>query len=210
MSSAPKEHYYTPEEYLELERAAEFKSEYYNGEIYAMSGSSPQHSIISVNLIREISTHLRGKKCQPFDKDMKIGAKQSWFYYYPDASVICGEPTYRDNQQDVCTNPRVIFEVLSPSTEALDRGRKFLQYQRIESLTDYVLIAQDEARVEHFTKQKDGSWNLRIVSGLKSKLRIASIDCTLSLAELFDRIKFPNEKRPAKRSSSAKPTKKTG
>ncbi len=201
---------YTPEEYLALELIQEHKSEYWDGEIFAISGFNLEHCTITVNLLCDIGSQTQKSPCQAFTGTMLVATKDLRFFFHPDLIVVCGKPIFYREDIAVLMNPSAIFEVLSPSTEALDRGRKFLQYQRIESLTDYILIAQDEARVEHFTKKKDGSWNLRIVSGLKSKLRIASIDCTLSLAELYDRIKFTDEKRPAKRSSSAKPTKKTG
>ncbi len=198
---------YTPEEYLTLELAQEHKSEYWDGEIYAMSGFNREHCTITVNLLCEIGAQVRKTHKEAFTGTMLVATNDLRYFFHPDLSVICDKPGFYREDIAVLMNPVAIFEVLSPSTEALDRGRKFLQYQRIESLTDYVLLAQDEARVEHFTRQKDGSWNLRIITGLKSRMRIASIDCSLSLAELYDRIKFSDTEPKAKRPLSAKPKK---
>jgi Uma2 family endonuclease len=195
---------YTPEEYLALELVQEHKSEYWDGEVSAMSGFNLEHCTLTVNLLCEIGSQLQNTQAEVYGGTMLVATKDLRFFFHPDLSVVCDKPVFYREDIAVLMNPAAIVEVLSPSTEALDRGRKFLQYQCIESLTDYVLIAQDEARVEHFTKQKDGSWNLRIVSGLKSKLRIASIDCTLSLAELYDRIKFTDEGRSVKRQAIVK------
>lgn len=184
---------YTPEEYLELERRAEHKSEYLDGQIYAMAGASPSHSVITVNLTGEVYAQLRGSKCQAYSNDTKVRTSPTGLYAYPDLSIVCGEAKFHDEQKDVLINPKVIFEVLSPSTEAFDRGGKFFRYQNIESFTDYVLIAQDEARVEHLIRQQDGAWLLYILRGLDKKLHIASIDCTISLAGMYDRVTFPEQ-----------------
>jgi Uma2 family endonuclease len=190
MASNPKQRL-TPEQYLELERKAEFKSEYLDGEIYAMAGASLDHSAITANLTSEVVQQLRGTPCQVLTSDTKIRPGYASLYSYPDLSVICGEPIFHDKHKDILLNPKVIFEVLSPSTERFDRGAKFLRYQIIDTFTDYVLIAQDEPRVEHFIRQEDGSWRYLIVRGLESRLHIASIDCAISLAGLYDRINFP-------------------
>jgi Uma2 family endonuclease len=184
---------YSPEEYLELERKAEYKSEFLNGQIYAMAGASPIHSVITVNLSGEVYVQLRGSKCQAYSNDTKVRTSPAGLYSYPDLSVVCGEPKFQDEQKDVLINPKVIFEVLSPTTEAFDRGAKFLRYQTIEAFTDYVLIAQDEARVEHLSRQADGGWLLYIIRGLEKSFRIASIDCTISLAGIYDRVTFPDQ-----------------
>jgi Uma2 family endonuclease len=192
MASHPKQRF-TPEEYLELERKAEFKSEYLDGQIYAMAGASSAHCVITPNLTSELVPQLRGTPCQVFSSDMKVRTSYKGLYSYPDLSLVCGEPIFHDDKQEVITNPKVIFEILSPSTEAFDRGAKFFRYQIIDTFTDYILIAQDEARVEHFIRQQDGGWLLYVVRGLESKLSIVSIDCTISLAGLYDRVKFPEE-----------------
>jgi Uma2 family endonuclease len=192
MASNPKQRL-TPEEYLELERKAEFKSEYFFGKIYALDGASPEHSTITFNLAVEVGTQLRGTPCQGFSGDMKIRTGDSWLYAYPDLSIVCDEPLFHDEKGEVLINPKVIFEILSPSTEKFDRGAKFLHYQVMNTFTDYVLIAQDEPHVEHFTRQQNGWILYNIIRDLESKLSISSIDCTISLAGLYDRIKFPEE-----------------
>jgi Uma2 family endonuclease len=204
MSALAKEKIYTPEQYLALERAAEERHEYLDGQIYLMSGGSPKHSTICVNIISELRVQLKGKSCQVFESNMKVGTEASGLFSYPDVSVVCGEPTFHDKHQDVLTNPTVIIEVLSPSTERFDRGKKFARYQRIDSFTDYVLIAQDEPRVEHFARQANGTWILTVATGLKSKINIASIACALKLAEVYDRIKFEEEQPVKKRATSSK------
>jgi Uma2 family endonuclease len=182
---------YTVEEYLERERKAEYKSEYLDGQIYAMAGASLSHSSIVAHLASEIIPQLRGTPCQVFSNDTKIRTSHTGLYAYPDLSIVCGEPEFHDEQKDVLINPKVIFEVLSPSTEAFDRGGKFFRYQNIESFTDYDLVAQDEARVEHLIRQADGAWLLYLVRGMGKTLHIASIDCTISLAGIDDRVTFP-------------------
>ncbi|MBI3654382.1 MAG: Uma2 family endonuclease [Acidobacteria bacterium] len=192
MASNPKQHF-TPEEYLELERQADFKSEYLDGQIYAMAGASPAHSAITFNLYGEVNPQLRSTSCRGFSNDTKVRSSYSGLYSYPDLSVVCGEPIFLDDKGEVLLNPKVIFEILSPSTEAFDRGAKFLRYQILESFTDYVLIAQDEPRVEHFIRQEDGSWRYVVVKGLENTLHIAAINCTIALAGLYNKIKFPEE-----------------
>jgi Uma2 family endonuclease len=190
MVSAPKPRYVTPEAYLEAERKAAFRSEYFCGEIVAMSGSSPRHGTITVNVTGEIRSQLKGTPCQAFSNDVKIRTLPNGMFSYPDLSVVCGELQYHDEKQDVITNPRVIVEVLSPSTESMDRGRKWIQYQQIASLTDYLLIAQDQPYIEHFSRQADNQWLYNAVSGLKAILTIASIGCTLAISEVYHRVQW--------------------
>jgi len=184
---------YTPEKYLELERAAEYKSEYLNGEIYGRSGGTLRHSAIAVNVSSEIRTQLKGKPCQVFSRDGKVRSTPSGLLAYPDVSVACGELLFHDSHRDVLTNSVVIVEVLSDSTEAYDRGRKFFYYRQIETLTDYLLVSQNEPYVDHHSKQADGRWVINSAVGLESSLVIATIDCTLLLAEIYDKIPFASE-----------------
>lgn len=169
-AAQPLKRLYTPEEYLALKREAEFKSEYLHGEIYAMAGSSPEHSTITANITGEIRAQLKGKPCQAFSNDMKVRTAPTGLFAYPDLSVVCGEPHFHDARRDVLLNPTVLFEVHSSSMEAYDRGKKFAQYQEIESLTDYVLIAQDEPRIEHYHRQQGNQWLFTVAQGLESKL----------------------------------------
>ncbi|HZP84547.1 MAG TPA: Uma2 family endonuclease [Chthonomonadaceae bacterium] len=186
-----RKRYYTPEEYLALERDAEFKSEYLDGQIYAMSGGSPEHNSIAVNVASELRTQLKDKPCRVFSSDMKVRTSLLGLYSYPDVTVVCGAMRFHDEHRDVLTNPTLIVEVLSPSTEAFDRGKKFANYQRIASLTDYVLIAQDEARIDHYVRQPDDQWLLSSAVGLDAKLVLVSIGCTLLLSEVYDKVELP-------------------
>src|SRR5580765_534258 len=136
MSTLAKE-YYTPEQYLALEREAEYKSEYINGQIYAMLGASREHIVIAVNLVSELRTQFRGRPCEVYNSDMRVKVNPTGMYTYPDVTATCGEPVFDDKQRNTLTNPNVIIEVLSPSTEVYDRGVKFAHYRRLRSLTDY-------------------------------------------------------------------------
>lgn len=181
---------FTPEEYLSLERAWDVRHEYLDGFVYAMAGESPAHSIICFNLNGILHPQLRGTRCRGFSPNMKVRAGERGLYAYPDLAVACGEPVFHDQHGDVLLNPSVIFEVLSPSTEAYDRGEKFARYRSVETLADYVLVSQAEPRVEHFSRQPDGSWSRAEVSGAGSALTLDSINCRLPLAELYDRVAF--------------------
>lgn len=190
VSVAQKIRYVSPEEYLEAERKAEFKSEYFCGEIVAMSGGTPRHGTIGVNVTAEIHAQLKGTPCQAFSNDVKIRTLPNGVYAYPDLSIVCGEPIYHDDKADVIINPKVLIEILSPSTESIDRGRKWIQYQQIASLTDYILIAQDQPYIEHFSRQTNHQWLDTIAIGLDTQLEIASVGCTLRLSEVYDRVSW--------------------
>ena len=187
MSSLPKQ-FHSPEEYLERERRAEYKSEYFAGEIVAMAGAKRKHNLVSSNVTTSLGVQLRDEPCEVYASDMKVRADQSRQYSYPDVVVVCGEPRFQDNEDDVLLNPTVVVEVLSPSTEAKDRGEKFLRCRQIETLTDYLLIAQNERRVEQFTKQPDGSW-LFTETADAGELRLESVGCTLALADIYNKVK---------------------
>ena len=198
MSSLAKS-YYTPEQYLALERKAEYKNEYINGEIFAMSGASKAHNLIAGHIFVELSTQLRGKPCDIFISDMRVKVHPTGMYTYPDVVVACGEPNFEDKQLDTLTNPTVIIEVLSPSTENYDRGEKFAHYRKLESLRDYVLVAQDKVRVEHYVRSKDvgGQWIFTEISDPDGTLRLASIGCEVALQDVYNRIEFPGDEAEA-------------
>jgi Uma2 family endonuclease len=181
---------YTPEQYLEMERQADTKSEYFGGEIFAMAGASESHNLIVTNVIREFSTQLRGRPCKTYPSDMKVEVGPSGLFTYPDVSVVCGEVRFRDERRDMVQNPTVIVEVLSPSTEAYDRGAKFAQYRRLLSLTDYLMVSPEEYRVEHFVRQPDNNWLLSEVTSGDEAVQIASLGCELPMWELYDRVEF--------------------
>jgi len=187
--------FYTIDEYLEMESASEERHEYIDGFIFLMSGESLAHSQLCINLAREVSTQLRGTRCQALSPNMKvrarIHAKYKGRFSYPDLTVVCGSPLFHNTQKDVLLNPTVIFEVLSSSTESYDRGEKFLRYRtEIETLTDYVLVSQDKPLIERYTRRTDG-WLLTSVSDLDETLDLPNINCRLSLAEVYDRVEFP-------------------
>jgi Uma2 family endonuclease len=181
---------FTAEQYLDLERHTEIRHEFLDGTVYAMSGASRAHSATCFNLIGITGIQIRGTNYQGFAPDMKVRAGDASLYAYPDLTVVCGEPLIHDDHGDVLLNPVLIFEVLSRSTEAYDRGEKFERYKTIETLTDYVLVSQDRPRLEHFSRRPDGIWSLTEVSGLDYSLDIASVNCRLPLAEVYDRIEF--------------------
>jgi Uma2 family endonuclease len=199
--SMPQPHsLYSVKEYLAMERTAEERHEYLDGHVYAMAGESPEHGTICMNLSRIISTQLLGKPCQAFAKDMKVRSgpepklRQSpkGLYSYPDLLVVCGDMQFHDEYRDVLLNPTVLIEVLSPATEAFDRGEKWARYQTwLPSLIDYLLVSQTKPMLEHYQRQTSGGWLYFSVYGLGEPLYLPSIDCTLRLTEVYDRITFP-------------------
>lgn len=192
---------FTEEEYLAFERASEERHEYLDGHIYLMAGESDEHGDISMNLSGILYAQLRGKPCRARAKDLKVRSGPrprnprfpGGLYSYPDLVVICGEPQYLDSHRDVLINPQVIIEVLSDSTEAFDRGEKFRRYRQwLPSLTDYLVVAQNRPLIEHFARNAEGQWVIAAsVTELTDRVRIASVDCTLPLNEVYDRIEFP-------------------
>ncbi len=190
------------EEYLALEREAEERHEYLDGQIYAMAGESPEHGAICINLSGQLYTQLRGKPCQAFSKDMKVrsgptpqrGQTTKGLFSYSDLLVVCGELKFHDAHRDVLLNPCVIIEVLSSTTEAFDRGEKWSRYQTwLPELSDYLLISQTSPQLEHFNRQTGDAWLYSLVNNLEARLHLESIDCVLPLAEVYDRIVFPVE-----------------
>ena len=192
--SALKDTYITPEQYLEIERQAEFKSEYFAGRMFAMAGGSLAHSTISINLSGMFWSQLRKKTCQAFNSDMKVCVNATGLYTYPDISVVCGEVRYFDGHRDMIENPLVIVEVLSPTTEGYDRGEKFAHYQEVPSLAEYLLVSQEAMRIEHYVRQDDNQWLLSNHFGPDAVVKIASIDCDLPLAEVYERVEVSPEK----------------
>ena len=192
MSAIPKRKL-TPEEYLEIERKAEYKSEYFNGEIFAMSGAKRNHNKVATNISGLIWQHLKGKDCESYSNDMRVFVPRTGLYTYPDVVVVCGEPKFQDKVFDTLLNPTLLIEVLSESTESYDRGKKFQHYRSIESLQEYVLVSQDEARIEKYLKQGDGFWILSEAFGLDAKIKFDAIDCEIALSEVFDKVNFSDE-----------------
>ncbi|MDD5275730.1 MAG: Uma2 family endonuclease [Methylovulum sp.] len=187
MSTVLKQTYYSAEEYLALERSASYKSEFYDGQIYAMTGASREHNLITVNIARELSTQLKQRPCEAYVNDMRVKAAQARSYHYPDVAVVCGAPQFEDGQFDTLLNPTVLIEVLSPSTEAYDRGGKFMHYRKIPGLCEYLLVAQDQPSIEHYVRQGD-AWLLTEAVGLEAAVPLDSIGCVLSLREVYDKV----------------------
>lgn len=178
----------TEEEYLAQERAGDTKHEYHRGTIVAMVGASREHNLIVTDTSRCLSTQLRKRPCELYAADMRLRIAALGKYFYPDITVVCGEPRFADDYVDNLLNPTVVIEVLSPSTEAHDRGEKFESYRTVESLREYLLIAQDRYHLDHFVRQDDRSWLLNDASGLESVIHLPSIGCELPLAEVYEKV----------------------
>ena len=172
------------QEYLAFERAAEQRHEYADGEIFAMSGGTWEHSLIASNILGELRSALLDRQCAAHGLDMRIHIPSTGRYTYADALVVCDQPMFTDEARDTLINPMMIVEVLSDSTEKYDRGDKFEQYQTIASLQDYVLVSQKKVRVEHFHRQADGTWVLR-VSGPGDRVVLESVGCELAVDRAY-------------------------
>lgn len=179
----------TLQEYLEGELKAEYKSEYYKGQIYAMAGGSTTHGQIAANVIAALVQGLRGTPCSTYTSDVRLRASFEGLYTYPDVMVVCGQVRYADDKSHTITNPTVIIEVLSPSTEAHDRGFKFAQYRKIDSLQEYVLVSQSERRVEKFHRRGE-QWVLSECVGIEAVCELESVNCRIQLAEIYDKVAF--------------------
>jgi Uma2 family endonuclease len=190
MASAAEKRYYAPEEYLSLERTAPYKSEYFRGELFAMSGVSREHNLITGNVYRAISSQLQDRPCEVFIADMRVKVSPTGLYTYPDVAVACEEPRFEDDEVDTLLNPTLIVEVLSPSTERYDRGKKFAHYQRVESLKEYVLVSQDAVLVERFLRQDEG-WLLTVYRRRDDLLPLESVGVEVSLRAVYARVDVP-------------------
>jgi Uma2 family endonuclease len=180
----------SPEEYLRVERESEIKHEYVDGQMYAMSGGSLAHSHIEGSIVAALKGVLAGGNCRVSTSNLRIQISPSGPFVYPDAAVYCGDAQLSDGYRDALLNPRVVFEVLSKSTEAYDRGQKFAQYRRIESLKDYVLVSQMEARIEVFSRTETGKWQLAEFVGAEAMCVIPSVGCEIALAEVYRDVTF--------------------
>ena len=181
----------TPEDYLIFEREADSRHEYLDGAIFKMAGESLSHSRICMNLAAATVNTLKGKQCEALSPNMKVRTSNASLFSYPDLTIVCGEPQFHDVKKDVLTNPKVVFEVLSPSTAEYDRTTKFQRYRMgNETLTDYILISQDKYFVEQFTKQAENNWIYRSFAALEDNLKIESAECELSLREIYDRVEL--------------------
>ncbi|MBA2591672.1 MAG: Uma2 family endonuclease [Pseudomonadota bacterium] len=187
MSAVISDQTYSPEAYLALERAAAFKSEFHDGHIYAMTGASREHNLVSVNICREMSLRLKDRPREVYINDMRVRAAESRDYFYPDVVLVCDQPEFEDEKLDTLLNPSLLIEVLSPSTEAYDRGGKFARYRKIPSVREYLLVSQDQARIERYVRQGD-HWLMTEAVGLEASMVLETVECTLALREVYDKV----------------------
>lgn len=184
------QHHVSPVDYLRAERGSAQKSEYVNGRVYALAGASRVHNLIVGNTFGELRAQLRGRDCEAYVNDMRVKVERTGMYTYPDVVALCDPPQFEDEHFDTLLNPAVIIEVLSPSTERYDRGEKFAHYRRVDSLREYVLIAQDIRRIDHYRRDGD-SWVLTEVSDAAAALVMSSLAATLQLTDIYARVEFP-------------------
>lgn len=180
--------HYTPAEYLALEREAEIKSEYLDGEIFAMAGASRRHNLISLNIAGELRDRLRDRPCEVYAHDMRLKVRSTGLYTYPDVVTVCGEPEFEDAEVDTLLNPTLVVEVLSKSTENYDRGAKFEHYRTIPSLQAVLLVAQDAVHVVHYARQADGIWLLTETRDLEDRLELPALGCEMPITEIYARV----------------------
>ncbi len=181
--------YHTMEQYAALEDAADYKSEFIAGRIYAMSGGTPDHSLIAGNIILALGLKLAGSPCKVYTSDLRVGIMPIDMETYPDVTVVCGERHINPFDKNSVINPAVIFEVLSPSTEAYDRGEKWARYRRLDSLQEYILVSQDTPQVEQYVRQDDDTWKFTFAEGLEGSTTVLGVP--LLLTEVYDKITFP-------------------
>ncbi|HYE76225.1 MAG TPA: Uma2 family endonuclease [Blastocatellia bacterium] len=193
----------TEEEYLEMERKSEERHLYLDGYVYAMAGETLAHGDICTNIIGTLFSQLRDSPCRVLSKDMKVRSgpiptarrTKKGMFSYPDIIVVCGTPVFHDHHRDVLLNPTVIIEVLSDSTEAFDRGQKFLRYRNyLESLSEYILISQNTAHIDHFQRRGNKGWFLQTFFSLEDTFTIPAINCSLKLSDVYARVTFPPPK----------------
>jgi Uma2 family endonuclease len=195
MSTVPKR-LLTDEEYLAIERKASFRSEFYRGEMFAMAGASREHNLIAGNVFWRLRGQLDSRPCEVYSSDMKVRIKPTGLFAYPDVVVVCGGPQFADNERDVLVNPGLLVEVLSPSTAVYDRGDKALHYRQLPSLRELLLIEQEHLALEHYIRQDGGDWLIKRVEGMDAALELPSLNCRLTLAEIYARIEFAPAARP--------------
>jgi len=187
---ALKYNYISQEEYLERERAATEKHEYYEGEIYAMSGASLKHNRVFTNLFTDIGYRLKGKNCLPYGSDLRIHIPKNTLYTYPDISIICGEPKLTDDKFDTATNPSVIIELLSQSTRNYDRLEKFSLYRDIDTLQEYILVDTQKIHIEKYIRNADNTWQLTDYNSMEGTLMISTVNISISVEEVYQGLSF--------------------
>ena len=199
--SEPARRWLSEEEYLALEERADFKSEYFDGEIFAVAGGPPEHALISANVLRELGNQLEETPCRVYPGDQRVKIPDTGLYTYPDVTVVCEEPVFEESDRRTLLNPLLIVEVLSETTEAYDRGDKFAHYRRLSSLKEYVLVASDRRRIERFTRQEGASeWVLAECSDPDGSLALSSIGCVLSVPRVYLKVEFQERESGRRRS----------
>jgi len=194
MSALPKRKYVSPEEYLATERESLERHAYFDGEIFLMAGASLRHAAIAGNVSAGLHARFKGRDCRVLQSDMRVFVPKTGLYTYPDVLVVCGKPQLLpDEHPDTLTNPILIVEILSASTEGYDKGVKFDNYRSLDSLREYVLISQDAKRVIRYTRQSDGSWILMDFIGDKTGIELSSIECSLTMEDIYDKVDFEEE-----------------
>lgn len=192
MVSNPKT-FLTEEEYLAFERKSQTKHEYYDGEIFAMTGVRRAHARIATNLSTSLDNQLKDVTCNVYAGDLRLKVPATGLYTYPDLIVTCGEEKFADDEFDTLLNPIVLIEILSSSTEAYDRGRKFENYQAIESFREYVLVSQTARRIEHYLRESGSEWHYKEIRESGSKITLPTIKCELRLNDVYDKVVFTND-----------------
>ena len=194
MTALPKRQYISEEDYLTMEEVSPVKHEYFDGEIFQMAGASDEHNTISLNIAAELHQQLKKRPCKVYQNDMRLYVEKEGIYTYPDVMVVCGKPEIkRYKNLDNILNPVLIVEVLSPSTADYDKGAKFEQYRTIESFNEYLLVSQDAKQITRYTKQTNGSWILMDFIGDRTEIELASIECSLTMEDIYDKVDFDGE-----------------
>jgi len=191
MSAVPKP-IYNADQYLALEESAEYRSQFYFGEIFAMAGASRRHNIAAGNVYAIIHAQLRGRRCEIYQNDMRVKVNAD-FYTYPDIVIVCGEPQIEKKNGENLLNPTVLIEVLSPSTEKFDRGDKFRYYRLMPSLREYVLVSQNRVNVEHYFRQEDNSWLFTAMNDEDEVLELPSVSCSVNVRDIYDKVDLTEE-----------------
>lgn len=194
MNALSKKQFVSEEDYLTMEEVSPVKHEYFDGEIFQMAGASDEHNTIAMNIAAELHQQLKKRPCKVYQNDMRLYVEKEGIYTYPDVMVVCGQPEIKKYKNlDNILNPVLIVEVLSPSTADYDRGAKFEQYRTIESFKEYLLVSQDAKQMTRYTKQTNGSWILMDFIGERTEIELASIECSLTLEDVYDKIDFDEE-----------------
>ncbi|MCI5151332.1 MAG: Uma2 family endonuclease [Candidatus Electrothrix sp. MAN1_4] len=178
----------SPEEYLNIERRSTHRSEYVDGEMFAMAGATRQHNRISSNLVSEINQHIKSGDCNIYSSDLRVHVPSTGYFTYPDIVITCGKEEWTDTHNDVLVNPLVIIEILSDSTASIDRGKKFEQYRELASFVEYLLIEQRTPHIEQYILYDAQEWRYRTIRGIDEQIIIQAIDCTLLLCDIYHKV----------------------